>query len=84
MLAIGGEKDPPYQMLVAQFPSLKIDLHTLASEPISAGIVVEANSGFVAQKHPDGRITFVDFDDNKIRTLTGFELATQVVNGSTP
>ncbi len=84
LLAIGGEKDPPYQMLVAQFPSLKIDLHTLASEPISAGIVVEANSGFVAQKHPDGRITFVDFDDNKIRTLTGFELATQVVNGSTP
>ncbi|MBW2457492.1 MAG: hypothetical protein JRI68_23495 [Deltaproteobacteria bacterium] len=71
-------------MVVAEMPSLKVDVFPLASRPLSAGIVVGANRGFVAQEHADGRITFVDFDDGEVRTLTGFELATQVVDGSEP
>jgi hypothetical protein len=63
-------------------PSLEVTKVTLASQPISAGIVAGANRGYVAQKHPDGRITFVDFETGEIRTLTGFELASQVVDGS--
>jgi hypothetical protein len=71
-------------MVVASMPSLQIDTYELASEPISAGIVAGANRGYVAQTHPDGRITFVDFSTGELRTVTGFELATQVVNGSKP
>ena len=41
-----------------------------------------AGKGFVAQAHPDGRITFVDSKTGEVRTITGFELATQVVDGS--
>ena len=48
------------------------------------GIVAGAGRGYVAQKHPDGRITFVDFKTGSVRTLTGFELASQVVDGSKP
>jgi hypothetical protein len=84
LLALGSTADSPYQMVVARFPSLEIDVFTLGSAPIAAGIVAGAGSGFVAQQHPEGRITFIDFDTGQVRTLTGFELATQVVNGSTP
>ncbi len=84
LLALGSLFDTPYQMVVARFPSLEIDTYALGSEPIAAGIVAGANSGFVAQQHPEGRITFVDFKSGEVRTLTGFELATQVVDGSTP
>ncbi len=65
-------------------PSLTVDSSPLATRPIAAGIVAGAGRGFVAQEHPDGRITFVDFDDGEARTLTGFELAGEVVDGSEP
>ena len=43
-----------------RMPSLNVQKLPLASLPIAAGIVAGANRGFVAQKHPDGRITFVN------------------------
>lgn len=84
LIATGDEFNPAYRMVVAQMPSLQIDAHELASRPISAGIVAGAGRGYVAQHHPDGRITFIDFGSGELRTVTGFELATQVVNGSKP
>ena len=36
--------------------------------------------GYVAQKHPEGRITFVTLDSGEARTLTGFELGSRVVD----
>lgn len=82
LIATGDELNPAHRLYVASMPSLEVTKVTLASQPISAGIVAGANRGYVAQKHPDGRITFVDFDTGEIRTLTGFELASQVVDGS--
>jgi hypothetical protein len=84
LMATGQKGDAAYEMVVAQLPSLKVDAYPLASRPIAAGIVAGAGRGFVAQEHPDGRITFVDFDDGEARTLTGFELAGEVVDGSEP
>ncbi len=84
LIATGDATHPAYRLIVASMPSQKLDVHTLASEPIAAGIVAGADRGFVAQRHPDGRITFVDFKTGGVRTLTGFELASQVVDGSTP
>jgi hypothetical protein len=69
-------------MHIASFPSLAVQSVVLASEPIAAGVVPAAHRGFVAQRHPEGRITFVDFDTADVRTITGFELAAQVVDGS--
>jgi hypothetical protein len=82
LIATGSAELPSYRLYVASMPSLQIVEHALASEPIAAGIVAGADRGFVAQKHPDGRITFVDFKTGEVRTLTGFELATQVIDGS--
>ena len=82
LIATGDADHPSYRLYVASMPSLQVAKFPLASEPIAAGIVAGADRGFVAQKHPDGRITFVDFKTGEVRTLTGFELATQVVDGS--
>jgi WD40 repeat protein len=53
----------------------------LSSEPLpgATGIVAEAKRGFVAQKHPEGRITFIDLDTGVAQTLSGFEIAARVV-----
>lgn len=82
VVATGNETSSSFKMYVASMPSLQIQTYSLASQPISAGIAAGADKGFVAQKHPDGRITFVDFNTGDVRTLTGFELASQVVDGS--
>ncbi|MEZ4314575.1 MAG: hypothetical protein R3F14_41705 [Polyangiaceae bacterium] len=82
LVATGDEMNPAYRLYVTKMPSLEVTSVKLASQPISAGIVAGADRGYVAQKHPDGRITFVDFKTGEIRTLTGFELASQVVDGS--
>ena len=84
LVATGDATHTAYRLVVASMPSQKLDVYPLASQPIAAGIVAGADRGFVAQKHPDGRITFVDFATGGVQTLTGFELASQVVDGSTP
>jgi hypothetical protein len=53
----------------------------LSSEPLpgATGIVAEAKRGFVAQKHPEGRITFIDLETGVAQTLSGFEIAARVI-----
>ena len=82
LIATGDASTGIFQLVVASMPSLSVQKLPLASPPIAAGIVAGANRGFVAQKHPDGRITFVNLKTGDARTLTGFELGTQVVDGS--
>jgi hypothetical protein len=61
-------------------PSLLVDPIALGSAPLrgGSGIVPEANRAFVAQQHPEGRITFIELDSGAHRTLTGFELSSRV------
>ena len=66
---------------LASFPGLSLDPIELPSAPLSSGILVDANVGYVAQKHAEGRITFVDLNDASARTLTGFELGVKVIDG---
>jgi hypothetical protein len=46
--------------------------------PQASGLVPEARQAFVAQQHPEGRITFIDLESKEVHTLTGFELSAQV------
>jgi hypothetical protein len=46
--------------------------------------VAAAGRGYVAQKHPEGRITFVTLESGEARTLTGFELGSRVVDWTQP
>jgi hypothetical protein len=81
LVAAGDDQTGVYQLVLGSMPSLEVTKLALSSLPIAAGIVVGAGQGYVAQKHPDGRITFVELSSGQARTLTGFELATQVVDG---
>ena len=65
---------------LARMPELTVDAFELASRPLpqASGIVPDANQAFIAQQHPEGRITFIDLDSSEVHTLTGFELSTQV------
>jgi len=61
--------------------TMQQDFFALASPPATAatGIVEEAHRGFVAQTHPEGRITFIDLETAHAHTITGFELAARIL-----
>ena len=52
----------------------------LGSPPSSVGILPGANEAFAAQRHPLGRVTFIDLDTDAVRTVTGFDLNSNIVN----
>lgn len=60
--------------------NLQVDFTSLSSEPLASGTVPGAQKGFIAQLHPEGRITFIDLNDGAERELTGFELSSRVVS----
>lgn len=64
----------------AQFPGLLVDKIHLSSRPLATGLVPDKEQGFVAQEHPEGRVTFVDLKSGQDKTVTGFELAAKVVD----
>jgi hypothetical protein len=68
-----------YGVYVVRMPALQVDLIPLASPPLATGVVPDTRKGYVAQRHPEGRVTFVDLADGSARTLTGFELGAEVV-----
>lgn len=65
---------------LARMPELQVDRITLSSPPLASGMVPAAGVAFVAQQHPEGRITFVNLQNGNARTLTGFELGAKVVD----
>jgi hypothetical protein len=73
-----------YAVYLGLLPSLEVRAFPLASPPIAAGVVAAADKGYVAQKHPEGRITFMTLSSGDARTLTGFELGARVVDWSKP
>lgn len=85
--AIIAERDDKAQTFgayLAKLPALSVDRYPLASPPIAVGALPIAKRAFIAQQHPEGRITFIDLDTGVARTLTGFELSSRVVDGSKP
>ncbi|HVZ74391.1 MAG TPA: hypothetical protein VHJ20_18550 [Polyangia bacterium] len=73
-----------YGTYLGVFPSLEVKHAPLSSPPIATGVVGGAKRGYVAQQHPDGRITFISLDSGDARTLTGYELGARVVDWSQP
>ena len=52
----------------------------LGSPPSAVGILPGANEAFAAQRHPLGRVTFIDLTTDGVRTVTGFDLNGNIVN----
>ena len=72
-----------FSAYVVRMPELVIDSVRLPSRPLpgATGLVPDAGVAYIAQAHPQGRITFINLETGVPRTITGFEIAARVVNG---
>lgn len=59
--------------------SLTIQDIALGSPPLSVGAVPATQRAFIGQDHPEGRITFVDWNTGAQQSITGFELNSRIV-----
>jgi len=80
LVTVSDSASSTHVAYLVRMPELRVDSVELASAPLeqASGIVRDANQAFVAQQHPEGRITFIDLDSGEQHTLTGFELSTEV------
>jgi hypothetical protein len=68
---------------VVRMPELVIDPVKLPSKPLpgATGLVPDAGVAYIAQAHPQGRITFINLETGVPRTITGFEISAKVTDG---
>lgn len=81
LVTVGNEKSTTHGVYRVVLDTLQEDLVELASPPAAGatGIVAQVGRGFVAQTHPEGRITFIDLETAQAHTITGFELAARIL-----
>jgi DNA-binding beta-propeller fold protein YncE len=84
LVTTGSNGSGSHGVYRVKLDNLQEDLLELASPPITGatGLVPEAARGFVAQAHPEGRITFIELESGLAHTLTGFELAAKISYGT--
>ena len=64
--------------LVASLTTLLVDPLPVGSKPLFIGAVQSGHTGYVLQKHPLGRISFIEPDTLDIDTVTGFEINAEI------
>lgn len=81
LVTVGASGGQSYGVYRVRLDTMQEDFVPLASLPVAAatGIVDGAGRGFVAQSHPEGRITFIELSSARARTITGFELAARII-----
>jgi len=52
----------------------------LGSPPDAIGVLPDSNKIYVSQRHPLGRVSFIDVTTGQVRTLTGFDLNSQIID----
>jgi DNA-binding beta-propeller fold protein YncE len=52
----------------------------LGSPPQAIGLLPDTDKIFVSQRHPLGRVSFIDISSNEVRTVTGFDLNSQIID----
>ena len=80
LVTVGNDASAAHGVYRLRLDTMQEDFVELASPPAAAatGIVEEVGRGFVAQTHPEGRITFIDLATARAHTITGFELAARI------
>jgi hypothetical protein len=81
LVTVGGTGGAVQGVYRVRLGTMQEDFVPLASPPALAatGIVEQVGRGFVAQQHPEGRITFIDLETAQAHTITGFELAARIL-----
>ena len=81
-IALDGGDVPtaPRALEIVETATGVVNVVALGSPPSAVGILPGAGTAFVSQRHPLGRVSFVDLATNAIRTVTGFDLNGGIVN----
>src|SRR5262249_3237109 len=80
LVTVSDPSSNSFGAYLVRTPNLQVDYQSLSSEPLASGTVPDAEKAFVAQVHPEGRISFIALDDGQSREITGFELSSKVVS----
>lgn len=75
----GDAVDAIRQLQIVAVQTGVVTTKQLGSPPSQIGILPAAGTAFVAQRHPLGRVTFVGLASDAMRTLTGFDLNSDIV-----
>jgi hypothetical protein len=65
-------------VIAVDLASLVATTIPMSSHPTEIGSLPSSGQVFVAQRHEMGRMSFVGVDDREVRTVTGFQLNSQV------
>jgi DNA-binding beta-propeller fold protein YncE len=70
---------------VAQLQTIALDTGVvrtiqLGSPPDAVGVLPGAGVAYVNQRHPLGRVTFLDIETGSTRTITGFDLNSRIID----
>jgi hypothetical protein len=71
-------QNPIQEVQNVELDSFRVTPIELGSPPTSVGTVPGSQRAFVGQDHPDGRISFIDYQTNSVQTVTGFELNSRI------
>ena len=52
----------------------------LGSPPQAVGVLPGVDVAFVSQRHPLGRVSFIDVTTQAVRTVTGFDLNSTIID----
>lgn len=80
LVSVSDPASSTFGAFLVRMPNLQVDFSGLPSRPLATGSVPAAGKAFVAQAHPEGRITFIALGDGQSREITGFELSSRVVS----
>ncbi|MFZ5896468.1 MAG: hypothetical protein ACOY0T_35770 [Myxococcota bacterium] len=79
LVSVRNDAKAVFGAYVIALENQQVDFVPLQSPPLAAGVVAAAERAYIAQSHPEGRITFVSLANGQLQTLTGFELAARIV-----
>jgi len=78
LITVSSPQPATFGAYLIALANQQVDFVPLESPPLSAGVVPAAGRAYIAQSHPEGRITFVSLDTGELQSLTGFELAARI------
>ena len=81
VLLDGGDSDGAMaETHIIELDSGVVRVQHMSSPPETVGILPEAGMAFINQRHPLGRISFIDVATDAMRTVTGFDLNSRIVD----
>lgn len=74
LLAVSNPDRRVAELQRVDLDGFEVAVHPLGSPPETVGVLPAVERAFVTQTHPEGRISFLDLDDGRLETVSGYTL----------